>query len=408
MKKTNEYQSPTGTYRYDFTNEEDYQKFVQIFGGEAQLKKYPQIQKAVAKTASVCTAAGQKVFNNTASQIILEGSIAEIRAIGVEDSRADTLRISSQGMTKNVQEETYGFYRLSTEVELSYANATNTDMPMTLCSVEEEEQDSMTCCLLVKVKDDSTGAYIYQTKLYYENEPMPLLEEVSTSMFPYEKLAGKNFTMTVDAMCEAKDGTLTAASLAPRKFNFKNAAAQSFIKKITVTDPRWQNGKQQGSIVFLYGRKSFGGVKGDYVGGDYYSNNKDRNLHTIIPIKGTIELNPIKKITGVSIDSYEVSNGKFPKSYLDYAISSGKVIAEHGGSIKLEDLGKVLQTRRQATFFYEKQIWFLRDNFATNGTWINGRKMQPGKKYQLAAGDEINFAMAETVIFEKRDRKSVV
>lgn len=350
MKKTNEYQSPTGTYRYDFTNEEDYQKFVQIFGGEAQLKKYPQIQKAAAKTASVCTAAGQKVFNNTASQIILEGSIAEIRAIGVEDSRADTLRISSQGMTKNVQEETYGFYRLSTEVELSYANATNTDMPMTLCSVEEEEQDSMTCCLLVKVKDDSTGAYIYQTKLYYENEPMPLLEEVSTSMFPYEKLAGKNFTMTVDAMCEAKDGTLTAASLAPRKFNFKNAAAQSFIKKITVTDPRWQNGKQQGSIVFLYGRKSFGGVKGDYVGGDYYSNNKDRNLHTIIPIKGTIELNPIKKITGVSIDSYEVSNGKFPKSYLDYAISSGKVIAEHGGSIKLEDLGKVLQGNGDLTY----------------------------------------------------------
>lgn len=68
---------------------------------------------------------------------------------------------------------------------------------------------------------------------------------------------------------------------------------------------------------------------------------------------------------------------------------------------------KNMVARRQATFFYEKQIWFLRDNFATNGTWINGRKMQPGKKYQLAAGDEINFAMAETVIFEKRIDKTV-
>lgn len=69
--------------------------------------------------------------------------------------------------------------------------------------------------------------------------------------------------------------------------------------------------------------------------------------------------------------------------------------------------GKNMVARRQATFFYEKQIWFLRDNFSTNGTWINGRKMQPGKKYQLAAGDEINFAMAETVIFEKRIDKTV-
>lgn len=33
--------------------------------------------------------------------------------------------------------------------------------------------------------------------------------------------------------------------------------------------------------------------------------------------------------------------------------------------------------------------------------------MQPGKKYQLAAGDEINFAMAETVIFEKRIDKTM-
>ena len=45
--------------------------------------------------------------------------------------------------------------------------------------------------------------------------------------------------------------------------------------------------------------------------------------------------------------------------------------------------GKNMVARRQATFFYEKQIWFLRDNFSTNGTWINGRKMQPGKKYQI-------------------------
>ncbi len=341
MVKTNEYQSPTGAYRYDFSDAEDYRKFVQIFGGEAQLKKYPQIQKAVVKTANVYAASKQNAYGNHASQNILEGSIAEIRAVGENNGKPNTLSISSKDMTENVQEEIYGFYRLSTEVEISYANATNTNTPvMTSSEDEAEEEDSMTYCLVVNVKDDSAGTIIYQTKLYYENEPMRLLEEVSTSMFPYQKLAGKCFTMTVDALCEAKDGTLAAVSLAPRKFDFRQATAQSFIKKITVTDPRWQNGKKQGSIVFLYGRSSYGAVKGDYVGGNYLKNVK---LRTIIPITGIIELNPIKKITKVSIDSYVGSHGTFPKSYLDYPVSSGKVIAEHGGNIKLEDLGKTLQ-----------------------------------------------------------------
>lgn len=65
--------------------------------------------------------------------------------------------------------------------------------------------------------------------------------------------------------------------------------------------------------------------------------------------------------------------------------------------------GKPTIARRQATFFYEKNMWFLCDNFSTNGTWINGAKIQPGKKYQLTPYDEINFAMAEKVIFDKHE-----
>lgn len=60
--------------------------------------------------------------------------------------------------------------------------------------------------------------------------------------------------------------------------------------------------------------------------------------------------------------------------------------------------------RQQATFFYEDEMWFLRDDFSTNGTWINGARIQPGKKYQLFANDEINFAMSEKVIFYQREQ----
>ena len=46
------------------------------------------------------------------------------------------------------------------------------------------------------------------------------------------------------------------------------------------------------------------------------------------------------------------------------------------------------------------------DNFSTNGTWLNGVRMQPGKKYQLATNDEINFAITERVIFDKREQST--
>lgn len=66
--------------------------------------------------------------------------------------------------------------------------------------------------------------------------------------------------------------------------------------------------------------------------------------------------------------------------------------------------GKLTVARRHATFFYEKNMWFVRDNFSTNGTWINGAKIEPGKKYQLTTNDEINFAMGEQVIFDKHEK----
>ena len=63
--------------------------------------------------------------------------------------------------------------------------------------------------------------------------------------------------------------------------------------------------------------------------------------------------------------------------------------------------GKTYVARRQATFIYERQMWFLRDNNSTNGTYINGKRLEAGKKYQLATNDEISFAKQETVIFDR-------
>lgn len=57
--------------------------------------------------------------------------------------------------------------------------------------------------------------------------------------------------------------------------------------------------------------------------------------------------------------------------------------------------------RRHATFMFSNGKWYLVDNNSTNGTYINGVKLQPGKKYQLAADDEIVFAQYTKLVFYK-------
>lgn len=57
----------------------------------------------------------------------------------------------------------------------------------------------------------------------------------------------------------------------------------------------------------------------------------------------------------------------------------------------------------QAVFSYENNIWFLKNCNSTNGTTLNGVKMEAGKKYQLTADDVISFAQAESMIFYKSE-----
>ena len=58
--------------------------------------------------------------------------------------------------------------------------------------------------------------------------------------------------------------------------------------------------------------------------------------------------------------------------------------------------------RRQADFLYDGKRWYLRDNESSNGTFINGERIEPDKKYHLHYGDEIRFAFCEKIIIRKK------
>lgn len=69
-------------------------------------------------------------------------------------------------------------------------------------------------------------------------------------------------------------------------------------------------------------------------------------------------------------------------------------------------LDKSTISANHATFLYEKNNWFIRDNNSTNGTRINGVRITPKKKYQLLADDVIEFANTFKYTFYKTKAKN--
>lgn len=63
-------------------------------------------------------------------------------------------------------------------------------------------------------------------------------------------------------------------------------------------------------------------------------------------------------------------------------------------------------SRKHATFFYENSFWFIRDNNSTNGTCVNGEKIEPYKNYQLLDNDIIEFAGVSKYIFNNVNAKA--
>jgi len=72
---------------------------------------------------------------------------------------------------------------------------------------------------------------------------------------------------------------------------------------------------------------------------------------------------------------------------------------QDGSDIKLEQANT---SRLHATFFFEDGSWYIRDEKSTNGTYLNGTFVKPGKKYKLYVGDIISFGPEKYCFFKSR------
>lgn len=80
-------------------------------------------------------------------------------------------------------------------------------------------------------------------------------------------------------------------------------------------------------------------------------------------------------------------------------LSPGQIITvHHGDTIGRDSIGgKILNqfsaiSRRHASFKYMHGRWLLRDENSTNGTYINGTKLEPEKWYEVKEKDVLSIS----------------
>ena len=111
----------------------------------------------------------------------------------------------------------------------------------------------------------------------------------------------------------------------------------------------------------------------------------------------------------------DATGARFPDELVFTVESTGESVVVHKTKVVVGSyqsvcdyvINKQYISRTHAVFSYEDERWFLEDAYSTNGTWINGNKIEAGKKYQLVANDVINFANQEKLIFYSTNNAEV-
>lgn len=334
-------------YTHHFENDKDLSDFIENHGGEQNLKKYPHIWNAVMETRKRAEEAVNGETDSDISDVKINASILQVSPVGV-DSNTDL----------SGENRIFNYYKISAGIQMSYANSS-----ADIFREEELAEPSVPVAYMavVKIIEKSQEEIIYGSTLYGEGDVTHALDNLETDVFPYEKLDGKEFRMTVQITYVNQNGKISTVAPVERSFQFDKAKLDSYIKQIKVEDPHWKKqGKTSGNIVFLYGRTIdqqaalYGDA--DYWDTDgYYHKNqfKDGILRTIVPISGTIQLQNFEKfeVTGASIDSYQCAEGSFSTFQLLYNISGNRnTVATYQADVGLGELGQKLQDNGDLTY----------------------------------------------------------
>jgi pSer/pThr/pTyr-binding forkhead associated (FHA) protein len=89
----------------------------------------------------------------------------------------------------------------------------------------------------------------------------------------------------------------------------------------------------------------------------------------------------------------EVLTLSFPSEGGAVSAQSGQVLGRHGDSGDVFGKFRTV-SRRHARVTFVNGVWNIEDLESTNGTWVNGRRLEPKERRPLNGGDTVALSLA--------------
>lgn len=83
----------------------------------------------------------------------------------------------------------------------------------------------------------------------------------------------------------------------------------------------------------------------------------------------------------------------------EFTTDKHKITIGRSGEYELSFPESRVLSRRHAEIFYRDGAWYLRDCGSSNGTWLNGRRLEPREEQPLKPGDVIDLAHTHKLVF---------
>lgn len=328
-----EYQdnTPAVSGRYHFDIDRELRIFIQHYGGEDNLKKYPNLWSAIMR---------KRRMQDSRNDAVIEGEISQVDTVFGESENTLSEK-SSAG----------SFCKLSLDVHMMYANAR-------LEAYQADAKDigqPVSWIGVLNVTNLDTGFKVWGTRLYGEGDVTTVFDKIESDTLPDRVLEGKKLRIDFDVSYMDKEGEISDSVLFTKEYTA--AKQEKFIQKVRVTAPHWKQGKTSGGVVFLYGRTPSQQEvyrDADYYGGDYFHNvynSSTHELRTIIPISGTIQLKNINAgtVVGASVGAY----GGNEVSRVLYGIDEQNLMARHRKDLNADQL--VAALNKQSAVSYDSK-----------------------------------------------------
>jgi len=258
-----------GTYTFDLTDPEDAGYVMERLGGEELLKtKFPGIYEAFQGTVKRLAESEGEEGEEEDDRIALKTPDLSYRKIESGTSFKGTMTGSLCDPRGTVQ-------------NLGIEKARPWPRAFVTASIADSD-------------DRERPAFASFTR-YYSNVNEFSSDVETDGTIDTNTVAKTNIGVITEITGMDPDGEIRAKAVLDEYAN--NPGGVAVVDRIAIEDPKFKNNSQNNPIIMLYGRETTQNEKytsADYTGGEYADNNGgesgDKNLKTLMPLKGTIVL----------------------------------------------------------------------------------------------------------------------